>query len=193
LIDDLAKLSYANSKLNLFDLTKDIDFLADMTYEATAEIMSNLAFREELASWVRNNWTKQSDGMPGYTQGMPGPISLIAKFVIKKNQKVAISQAKKDSQRVKHSPMVGLICVSKNEPEDWLEAGRLYQKTCLLALKYAVKSSAVSAAVIATDTAQKISDHFALEYKPIALFRLGYKSGTVRSTPRLSVNDVINH
>jgi hypothetical protein len=188
-IADLDTLGNDRVRLVLADQQSDIEFLATMTRVATLKLMTPEAFRSELATWVRNNWTKKPDGMPGYTQGMPGPISLLAKFVIKKNKGVASDQAKKDGKRVTHSAAVGLICVTKESHDAWIEAGRLYQRTCLEALRRDIKTSAVSAAVIAPSTSKQIVKKLKLGGTPVALLRFGYKSNTPKAAPRLKVKD----
>lgn len=188
-VNQLAKLKQGLASLVIIENKESIEFLAVMTRDATYEIMSEQEFRNELADWVRNNWTKKPDGMPGYTQGMPGPVSLLAKFVIRKTKRVASDQAKKDSKRVLHSSSIGLICVSENTEKAWIDAGRLYQRTCLSALDFEIKSSAVSAAVISTKTNGLIRTRLKLNELPVALIRFGYTKGSVKSTPRRSVND----
>jgi hypothetical protein len=178
-------------KLTIFDDKADIAEFSRLTYAATFNIMSNPDFRNELASWVRNNWTKQSDGMPAYVQGMPGLISLIAKPMIRKNKGVAKSQAKKDAKRVEHSAAIGLIVTKSENPQNWLDAGRVYQRACLIALKDNVKTAGVSAAVIDPATVQQIRDSFKLGGDPVALIRFGYTKNTPKASPRRSVTDFV--
>lgn len=187
----LSALSYGRAHLVLTERREDIDFLAEVTRDATYQIMSGQAFRNELANWVRHNWTKRPDGMPGYTQGMPGPISLIAKFVIKRNKGVAKDQAKKDSKRVAGSAAIGLICIDKEIPEAWIEAGRLYQLTCLLALRVGIKTSGVSAAIILPSTTKQIVKTMGLEAIPVAFMRFGYRDGVPKASPRLDPKDFL--
>jgi len=188
---ELEVLSDETAKLRLFTELKDIAALTKATYDATYHAMSNPAFRAELASWVRNNWTRQPDGMPAYTQGIPGPVSLVAKVVIKKNKKVAKDQAKKDSKRVEHSAAIGLICVDKETPAAWIEAGRLYQKACLTAEANHIHTSAISAAVIVPETVSRIKKKLSIHNEPIVLLRFGFVKKTVKPTPRLSVDQLL--
>ena len=190
-IRSLDNLTCGDAYLLLLEQPSEIGFLSKMTREATYEIMSDQAFRNELASWVRNDWTKKPDGMPGYTQGMPGPISLLAKFVIKKSKKVAADQAKKDSKRVSRSAALGLICVPQESPGNWIEAGRLYQLICLEALHHDIKTSAVSAAVISQTTIKKIVKTLALQHHPVALMRFGHIDRAQKATPRLDVESFL--
>jgi hypothetical protein len=191
IIARLKSLGNNETKLLVYEDTESKDFLAKMTYTSTYEIMSGQEFRDELASWVRNNWTKKPDGMPGYTQGMPGPISLLARFVIKKNKKVAIDQAKKDSNRIIHSSAIGLICIEKENYENWIKAGGLYQRTCLTALANDIKTSGISASIILPKTTKQLIRKLEITSTPVALIRFGYTKNTPKATPRLRVNDFV--
>lgn len=190
-LNSLKELAEGRARLMLLTDQSDIKFLADQTYQATYDTMSNPAFRAELASWIRNNWTKQPDGMPAYTQGIPGPISLLAKFIIKKNKAVAKDQAKKDSQRVAHSATIGLVCINRHTPAAWLDAGRLYQRACLTALEYEIKTSGVSAAVIDPRTTKQIIDKLRVEGEPVALIRFGYTKNSPKASPRLTLSHFV--
>lgn len=187
-LDDLAileNMAYGESSLLVTDNLDNIKYLTSMTKQATLKIMLRQDFRNELAGWVRNNWTRKHDGMPGYSQGMPGPISLLAKFVIKKTKSVAKDQAKKDSGRIQHSSAVGLVCLNSESPENWINAGRLYQKTCLVALSLGIKTSGVSAAVIDPQTTKLIQKRLGFDSTPVALMRFGYTKNIAKASPRL--------
>jgi hypothetical protein len=191
IVEELNKLNSNNVKLSIFNDAEDIDFLADETYKATLETMSEQSFRNELATWVRHNWTNKLDGMPAYTQGMPGLISLVAKPMIRKNKKVALSQAKKDSKRVRKSAIVGIISAKDLSASNLLNVGAIYQDFCLLNLNYDIKTSGISAAVINSKTSKRIEDKLELDSRPLALIRAGYRSGNVKSSPRLGLNVIM--
>lgn len=181
----IGALHEGGASIKLFSDTESVQFLADMTHQATFTAMSDPAFRQELAGWVRNNWTKQRDGMPAYVQGIPGPVSLVAPLVIKKIAGTAKDQAKKDAERVNHSAAIGLICTRQQTPQQWLEAGRLYQRVCLTALRYGIKTAALSAAVVIPETAHQITEQLQLKDAPVAFIRFGYARGTQKASPRL--------
>ena len=188
--NSILNISEGKASMLLTDRRKDIEFLSLQTSTATMKIMSNKDFRRELSTWVRNNWTRKYDGMPGYTQGIPGPVSLLAKKVIKNIPKVAKDQAVKDSKRILHSSAIGLIKTTNNSPESWINAGRVFLKSCLVALKHDVKSSAISASIIDKDTAKEIVKYFNLSSDTTiaAILRFGYVEGIPRKTPRLEID-----
>jgi hypothetical protein len=181
----LSKLAEGSANFMLLTEKDDINFLAEKTYDATLAAMLNDDFRLELSTWIRNNWTKQNDGMPAYVQGIPGPVSLIAKTFIKRNKATAKSQAKKDSGRIRNSAAIGLIGISTNNPKAWIDAGRLYQRACLTALNLKVSSAGLSAAVVDTSASTSIKKRFNLNSQPVGLLRFGYSKVIPRESPRL--------
>lgn len=191
--NELHDLKRGGASVVMFSRDNDKGFLAQVTYDATLKAMSNDKFREELSLWVRHNWTKEPDGMPAYTQGIPGPVSLFARFIIKKNKKVAKDQAKKDSKRVTNSSLIGLICIGKENAEEWINAGRLYQALCITAAKYGIKTSGISAAVIDPGTTTQIATSLKLKDKPVGLLRFGYKKGLAKASPRLKVAQFLSN
>lgn len=191
ILNELKDIGGNKVSLKIFNDRNDIDFFADITFKATLEAMSEQVFRSELASWVRHNWTKQQDGMPAYTQGMPGLISLIAKPVINKNKKVAVSQAKKDAKRIRNSDLIILICCKDDSPSALLNVGAAYQDACLISLYNDIKTAGISAGVISPDTSKEIIERFNLDLIPAAIIRAGYKPGSVRASPRLDLLSII--
>lgn len=187
----LSGLRSGDAKVFLTDQPDEIALLSDVTRDATLKAMSQKEFRAELAGWIRNNWTKKPDGMPAYVQGIPGPISLLAKAIVRENPKVAGSQAKKDAKSVLQSAAIALIVVKNESPEAWLDAGQLYQKVCLSAAAAGIGSAAFSAAVMDGSTTETIKRKLGLSSQPVALIRLGYAKDTSKASPRRTVADIL--
>ena len=191
LLQELKKIQFGTAKLYLFTKLDDIRFFARQTEIATLSVMENPAFRKELAMWVRHNWTKQPHGMPGYTQGMPGPLSLIAKFVIPKSKGVAKQQSKLDGQRVSASAAIGVVIIEENTPKEWIDAGRVYQSACLRSALQDVKTAGVTASLVVQETIANIKNEFKIKHTPVALIRFGYAKNTVRATPRYKFEQLL--
>lgn len=188
-LDAIATHPLQHVTLRMVTDKKDISYLAEKTLEATAEIMTEQEFRNELSKWVRNNITKQHDGMPGFVQGMPTPPSLLAKHVVRRFD-ISKTQAKLDAKRVSHSPVLAIICAQSDEPIAYLEVGRLYARLCIQAIQEGVASSGVGAAVISPTTKKAIAKRFELPTLPTAMLRLGHATQKARHTPRWPVEQV---
>jgi len=190
-VKKLAGLACGEAKIHLFTENEPIKFLSEMTYDATLTAMKRGDFREELSGWVRNNWTRRADGMPAYVQGIPGPVSLVAKSMIKKNPKVAAGQAKKDAKGVLNCSAIALISAGKDNPRAWLDAGRLMQRLWLESARLGISAAAYSAAVVDKNTANQIKKQFGLKAEPVALLRLGYGRNTPKASPRRPLDDIL--
>jgi nitroreductase len=190
-ISRLKKFSRGQAVLTIFSENRDKKLLSDQTHKATLAAMGRNDFREELSGWVRNNWTKRPDGMPAYVQGIPGPVSLVAKTIIKKNPKVAPAQAKKDAKGVLNSSAIALVSVDRQEHEAWLDAGRLMQRTWLEATRLGLSAAAFSAAMVDADTARTIKKELRLSGQPVALLRLGYGKNIPKASPRRTLEQIL--
>lgn len=187
IVNKLGSLKQGKANVFMTISTDEVNFLGDMTFEATLELMSPPAFREELAGWIRHNWTRRPDGMPGYTQGIPGPISLIGPKLIKRVSKTAQDQAKKDGGRVRQAVGVALICTTGKTKADWVDAGRLFQRFWLELERAGLRASAISPATISVDTSRQISDRLDLTGCPVGLLRFGYSGRKPpKASPRLT-------
>lgn len=183
LIIDLTKTTFANISYQVVSSKDDIEFIAKQTSQATYKIFSDKAFREELSKWVRNNITKQHDGMPGFVQGIPTPPSLFAKHIIKRIN-ISKDQAKKDANRIIHSGNLLLINVKDSSQEALLNAGDLYAQVCVLAQEQGIASSGLGTAIIEPDAKKEIVNKLKLDGQPIAIIRLGKTTKHARHTPR---------
>ena len=163
--------------------SEGINFLADKTQQASRTVLGESAFRRELSEWVRSNTTREFDGMPGFTQGMPTPPSLIAPHIIR-HIDISKSQAKKDSARVRRSAALALVLRHDDTETASLNAGRLYARLCVQANRHGIATSGVAAAVLDPTTREQVVERLQLPHRPLALIRLGYSDQSARHTPR---------
>lgn len=167
----------------------DIIYIADLTTQATLTTFADKEFRAELSKWVRNNVTKQRDGMPGFVQGIPTPPSIFAKHIIK-HMNISKDQARKDSSRVLHSGSLVVITIDNPSEAALMNGGRLYAQICVLAQQHNISTAGVGAAIIDPDTTQKMIKKFKLPGKPVAIIRLGKTDKRAKHTPRWPLSSV---
>ena len=179
-----------NTYIKVISEQDDIDFIADQTVDATKTIMSDKDFRLELSKWVRNNATRQYDGMPGFVQGIPTPPSLLAKHIIKRVN-VSNDQSKKDYKRVKSTHNLIILGVKNNTGKALLDAGGFYSTICVNAQKYGVATAGIGTAIIDPTTTKNVVKKYALPGKPIAIIRLGYTTKISKHTPRWPLEKVL--
>jgi hypothetical protein len=184
LFAEIAKSPFNTVTTQAITSPTEIEYIAQKTIEATYRTFSDREFRSELSNWVRNNKTRQFDGMPGFAQGIPTPPSMLAKHIIKRVN-ISKDQAKKDSKRILESRGLIILALSENSQKALIDAGRMYASVCVLAQKNGLASAGVGTAVIDATSCIEIQKHFRLKGKPVAIIRIGKAKKPARHTPRL--------
>jgi hypothetical protein len=182
--------SELGGKLDFIVNKSEIASVASLVAEGTRHAFGSKEFRKELSSWVHNNYSRSCDGMPAYTVGMPGPISLLGPLVIRLFN-IGASEAKKAARTVSRSPAVGIISVTKDLPRDWIVAGRIYQGVNLMAISMGLSTAVMGAPIEVAEVRNKLQDLIKLESPPLLFFRLGYPEKTAPLSPRLSLEDCL--
>ncbi|HEX3082234.1 MAG TPA: hypothetical protein VHQ86_03190, partial [Candidatus Saccharimonadia bacterium] len=95
LVDGITAAGRGGTAVHLLQERPEVEAVARINADASGRALSDPVFRMELVKWVRNNWTKQPDGMPGFVQNIPGPVSLLAPVIMRKVN-IGPDQAKKD-------------------------------------------------------------------------------------------------
>lgn len=167
-----------------------IEFIADQTEIATREIMALPEFRRELAEWIRNNLTRQPDGMPGFTQGMPTPLSLVAPLVIR-SLNIGKYQAKTDAYRARQSSVLAILRAGSAVPDAMFAVGRLFSRLAVQAGVLGLSTSAIASPVVAGQTSASVCERFSLQDVPVVVMRIGRSDVQARPTPRRMAVDVI--
>ncbi len=170
------------------------DEIADIVNNAQIEAMDDSGFREELSHYIKSNFTKEKVGMPGFTLGIPAPISLIASRLIKKINLSRKSKKKDEDLLKKFTPAFIIINGTQDDRTTRIKTGQLFERIWLTAEKYGLNCAPLAAAVQSDVYAKKLQAIFKTNSKPLVFFRVGYSNKSVRHSPRLSLEEVLkNH
>lgn len=146
-------------------------------------------FRRELAAWVHPNWTNKYIGMPAAIQGIPGPISAVAKTLIK-NLPIQLSQAKKDQKNLTNAPILALVCVTDDDKLHWIQAGRTLQNLLLRVTKTNLNATILGASIEYPQSRGMLQNIFGTSEHAVALVRIGRATKPMPRAPRLPVEHV---
>lgn len=166
------------------------DPLANVLVDAGIAAMNDRGFREELSRYVKNNFTTSSVGMPGFTLGVPTPLSLILPSLLRRlNMNKA---AKKQDLKLlrSHTPALVVLSTKDDEKSDWIRAGRLYEEIALEAERSGVRTAPMAAAVQIGEFYKKIQGILGSDFRPQMVFRLGYSAKSMPHSPRLIHQEV---
>jgi hypothetical protein len=175
---------------SLYVLTDDTikSNLAEALASAASKTMQNELFRKELAYWIRNNFTKLSDG---FSIGLPDIQSLLAPFLMHEFNLENPSEQSREAIMLHHSS--GVICISTKEDTltAWIKAGQLFERTVLQLGTLGVHHS-IHAAMIEQDGARKkLASALKTTQFPQVFLRVGYSKLPIIYSPRRDVAETI--
>jgi len=151
--------------------------------------LSNKTFRKELASWLRHNWSKAGDGMPGYAFGVPSIMSLFGSFFIRTFD-ISKSQAKKDEELANKAPIIGRLSSTEDNKFSWVKVGVTFEKVMLMATKLNLSIAFFNQPIEVPELRKELRTLLGIAEFPQLMFRIGYMKPT-KHTPRRRLEEVI--
>lgn len=188
---ELENLSNEGAKIFTVSEKSKILRLAEISLNAQIEVMDRDAFREELSHYVKSNFTNDFVGMPGFTLGMPAPISIFASKIIKRINMSRLSKKQDENVLKKHTPAFLLVATKSDEKKDWIIAGRVFERAWLLAERNGISFSPLAAGVQVGEYFKEIQSILGTAFRPQVLARLGYAQKNAEHSPRLSVDQIV--
>ena len=185
----------AKENLKAFVVTDEIkkQALAELALLSQIEAMDSDSFREELSHYIKSSFTKHKTGMPGFTLGIPAPVSLIASRLIKKVN-LSRQTRKKDERLLKeYTPAFVVVSAPSDYDVDRIKAGQLFERIWLMAEQEGLSCAPLAGPVQTGDYYKHVQSIIGTNDRPLVFFRLGYCSKTPGHSPRLSVEEVMNH
>lgn len=191
--DTLKKLAtngLSGVKITILSERNDIEYMAKATERAITEIMANPHYRAELSGWVRHNFTRKYEGMPGFTHGFGNAMSLVSKTAVK-HSKNSGPMAKHSKHLVLESSALVIVRCTDNKKESFVNAGRIYSRVCIEAQHQGFASSALGASVVDPKTRKEVCEKFNMQDRPIYVLRLGKATVDAPHSPRHPISNVV--
>ena len=184
--------SHEHDSVFLIEDRSQINKLAELAQQGTLDTLSRSDFKHELSQWVRNNWTKQPDGMPGYAMGMPAAISLISPLMIK-IAPIHKQAGPKIKLQTASASAVAIIATANDSPIDWMNAGQLLEKIWLEATTAKLAAAPLAATIEASEAIRRDTQKvIGGQRLPQAMLRIGHSLKTnLRATPRRTIADCL--
>lgn len=181
-----------NSSTILITDRSQVETIAELSKEGTMRTLSRKDFKAELAHWVRNNWTHQHDGMPGYAMGIPAPLSLIAPLMVRIIP-IHIQEAPKTKRQAVSSSLLAVFVTPSDSYTDWLKAGQSMQQVWLNATTAGLTAMPQVAAIEAgPDTRTKLKQTIGTSLFPQSILRIGHSHHKpLRATPRRTLDECL--
>lgn len=190
-VDLLKKISSQDQEIQIINDIKKREEIADIVLKAEMEIMDRGYFRKELSEYVKSNYTNSKVGMPGFTQGIPGPLSFLANKLIKKIN-FSKKNYKKTNNLLKNQTPAFLVILSHSDTDiDKIKSGQILERIWLILEKNNFNLSPLAAPTQIDIYCQEIQRLINTNHKPQIVTRIGFSFKEVRHTPRLSAKEVI--
>ena len=170
-----------------------IQEIAALTEQSTLRTLSRKDFKEELSHWVRNNWTYQHDGMPGYAMGIPAPLSLLSPVMVRLAP-IHKQEGPKTREQMNSSSAVAVMVSATDTPTDWIKAGQNLEQVWLEATAAGLAAAPLVAAIEAGhDTRQELQRILNTKLYPQSILRIGHAvhQKPLRATPRRTVAECL--
>lgn len=181
-----------DSGVHLVEDKGAIEQIAKCSEAATLATLGRADFKGELSHWVRNSWTKQPDGMPGYAMGIPAVLSLLAPVMVK-IAPIHKEEGPKVYQQTVSASVVAVITTPGDTIADWLRAGQLLEQVWLEAVSAGLAAAPLASAIESSEeTRRGVQEVLKTDGYPQAIIRLGHSDKhNLRASPRRSVGDCL--
>lgn len=163
--------------------------VAELIAEGDRLQFSNRLFRRELAKWIRPNFSRKRDGIPGSALGMGTLMSSVAPWMIRAFD-VGSRQAAAHRQLALESPLLAVLSTSTDSADAWLATGQALTQVLLHAYADGVAVSFLNPPIEVAELRLRLRDVLGLEGYPQLLLRFGY-GPEVQPTPRRQVSEVV--
>jgi nitroreductase len=164
---------------------------AALVAEGDRRQMADPRFRQELTSWVRSNYSRRGDGMPGYAFGIPGLPSLVGALFLRTID-MGRRQAVRDAELAATAPALLLLTTPEDGAAEWVATGRALGTLLLTAAAAGLATSFLNQPIETSAFRPKLAGLVdSTGAQPQLLLRLGYPSTHDRPTPRRPVKDLL--
>ena len=170
-------------KLHLVTDENKITKLARLTAEGLRAAYHRSTFRREMSRWMHSSLTTKKDGLPGYALRMP----LLASFILPTLVKwfdLGILLSKLNYRSFSSAPLVVAITASNDNPNTWLDVGRLGERLMLEFNNLGWQTSIFVAAVEMGNFYQRVQKIINTDQIPQFLFVIGKIDKLHKPTPR---------
>lgn len=165
--------------------------VADLVAAADQAQQADSAYRVERAEWVRSNWSKMTDGMPGAALGIKGVTSVLAPWATKVLD-LGRLRAAADKNLCVQAPGL-MVMYGEDTVPVWLETGELLQRLLLTLTKAGLQYSFFNMPIEVPELRTQLRGVLGLSSWPQLLLRIGYCFEESVASPRRPVDEVITH
>lgn len=168
--------------------------ISEIQYHADRAVVMFNDFRKELGGFLLPNDTDSKTGMPGNTFGLSKEMASHVHAELNKpgtfDPDLAAGFASSGRDGIRSAPALGIISVPEDSHEWWIKAGRVLERTAILAeinnMAIAVHAAMVEVGIFNAALKVRLGSF----KKPASIFRIGHPLEDRPHSPRQSVEEV---
>lgn len=164
--------------------------IAELVSRSFKGFISRADFRRELSGWVTSNSSDRADGMPACTHRVPTPLSRVFPYLVR-FVNIAPLFSRRDRRLIEDSPAVVVLTVIEDQPAQWIEAGRLFERIALSLTSEGCAAAMHSAVIESPLERAALAEALDTDEKPVALFRVGRPASPAPPSPRRPARDFL--
>ncbi len=191
ILKEIMSLNSEDVKIHVVDQVEQISKLGEVAVMASVESMVDAMFRQELSQHVKHNLTNSKIGMPGFSQGIPTPISFLLSTLIKKFNLEKASEKQNKILFTEYTPYIIIISTNQDSREVWLKAGQIFQRIALIFNNYSISTSPWGAPIEISSFYKNIQEILNIDGRPQIFFRAGYPMKPAKTSPRIPHHELI--
>lgn len=164
--------------------------IGDLVAEVTRAQFADPAFRQELARWMRHNWTMRGDGIPGYSFGIPAMISPLGAFIMR-SLNLGSPQAKDNFKKITKAAVLAVLHSNEDTPQAWLGTGEVLGRFLLAAKTRGIDYSFFNQPCEFPSVRPRLRELLDIASWPQIVARLGYALSQPPPSPRRPLPEVL--
>lgn len=177
-----------SSELTRFVVPHERARIAELVQEADQRLLSDPAWRNELAAWVRTNETSETDGLTADAFGIPGPLSAFAPWLVRSFD---MSEERGRADRSLTQDAAGLIVLTSDDDRtSLLRAGEALERLLLTLTTLGIQYAFLNQPVQVPELRRELWNLIRTPKAPQVLLRIGYAPPVRRAMPRRPVTAV---
>ncbi|HEX9160283.1 MAG TPA: nitroreductase [Thermoanaerobaculia bacterium] len=162
---------------------------ADLVAEGDRQLMTNPAFRQEVAAWMRPNETFAGDGVCGDAFGILGPVSALGSWLVR-SVDLGPAQAKHDRDLAANAS--GLIVITGDDDRrSLIRSGEALERLLLLLTTLGIQYSFLNQPVEVEQLRNELWSMIRSPKPPQLMVRIGYSTPVRRPMPRRPIETVL--
>lgn len=161
-----------------------LDRIEDIHNRATGMIARDPDFVKELSGWLRSNYTRKFDGMPGFVSGLSGLQALVGKYALLVMPKLFQKMIKHDEALMASASAISIWAVKDRTPEALFVCGRHIERLWLKAVQIGLAVHPMHSMCADPESRSELATICGLKASPVFVVRMGRHPDSGFRTPR---------